>query len=128
MRSGRNTLAALVLAVLSFAACDDPAGVIQDNVEVVARRDAMSIRNGRDATIYYFAIDRELAAVVDWMACSNPDTCPQIGTADTKIVRYEDLLGAARSGEIVVFWWHLVQRESGWSPDQLHSLLVRVGE
>jgi hypothetical protein len=128
MRSGRNTLAAVMLAVLSIPSCDDPAGVIQDRVEVVARLDALSIRNGRDATIYYFAIDRELAAVVDWIPCTDPETCPLIRPGDVEVVRYDDMPGQARSGEVVLFWWHLVERESGWTHDQMHSLLVRLGE
>lgn len=128
MRSGWRSLAGIMLAILLAASCDDPAGVIQDKVEVIARLDAMSIRNGRDATIYYFAIDRELAATVDWVPCTNPNTCPGIRPGDTEVVRYTDLMGKARSGEIVVFWWHVVQRDGGWTHDQMHSLLVRLGD
>lgn len=126
MQSGWKSLAVVLLALLA-SSCDDPAGVIQDNVEVVARLDAMAIRNGRDAPIYYFAIDRELAAAVHWVPCTSPTTCPNIEPGAREVVRYADIAGQARSGEIVVFWWHLVQRDGGWTHDQMHSLLVRLG-
>jgi hypothetical protein len=126
MRSGWRTLAAVVLAV-SAIACDDPAGVIQDKVEVVARLDEMSIRNGRDATIYFFAIDRQIAAAVDWFPCTNPAVCEGIRPGDTEVVPYADIVGQARSGEVVVFWWHLVEQGDAWTHDQMHSLLIRLG-
>ena len=117
----------MAVVLLAAAGACSPVDVGEDDIRVQSEDDGLSIRNGRDASIFYFAIDRHTAAVILmlWAPCVDPETCDRVDARATRQVAAEDVMGWGASDEVILYWWHLVPAGAGrFRPDSIRSLIV----
>ena len=121
------TRTAGAMLVLAAAIACSPVEVAEADVRVQAADNGLSILNGRGASIYYFAIDRQAAAValMLWAPCIDPETCDRVDPRASRQVASVDVLGWGASDEVILYWWHLVPAGAGrFRPDSIRSLIV----
>ena len=119
----RRALAALTIAT---AGCSDPVGVETDILKARVVSASLGLTNQTRFPVYYFAVDRNTLAVIDWAICMDPTRCESVPARSTRWVPLTEIFGADENSEIVVFHWRLVPGESptGFVPDSVRSLVT----
>lgn len=81
-------LCALCVAMLtSTGACDDLAfSISPGQVTVVKGGSLVRIANGREAPIFFFVVERETAAVINWAPCTDPEICPRVDPGEIGVL------------------------------------------
>lgn len=76
--------------------------------------------------MYWFAVERSTAALIDWFPCSDPSHCEGIAPGETYVLPYAQLEGySPQAKEAIVYWWHLSARpEGGFRMDSIRSIIV----
>ena len=78
---------------------DDPNGV-----QVRCDVSSMFLTNKTVETAYYFAVERQTSAVVDWIpACLISRSVPAGRTIE---VPYTQIIGYKKGCEVLLYWWH----------------------
>ncbi len=116
----------IVLGAAFLLGCGSPTEPVAGRVEVRLADAGMVATNHRPADIYFFLIERETAAVVDWMPCTEPAACPRIAANATLTVPYDSIFGwKGDSHEVLFYWWHLVPAAGGaYRPDSIRSVVA----
>ena len=100
-------------------ACNSPTGPFQ----VSNQPSSLRLVNGSSAAVFYIVIERDATALVDWIPCTNPSTCPQVTAHGEKIVPYSAIIGYKPDArEAVLYWWYLVPGPN----DALQADSIRV--
>jgi hypothetical protein len=122
----KKALLATFLAVVA-ATCTDPSAPIIDGVQAELTSEGLLAHNRRADTIYYQAIERVIAARVDWAPCFGEGPCPHIEPGGSKTIPYEQLMwGIDGSEEALFYWWLMVPDGNGQlRPDSLRVILAR---
>lgn len=128
MRIPRIVLPLLLLA--SLAGCGNPTASLQLDGPLTVRAGArtLHLRNQTARPVYVFVVERESAAVIDWAACSNPDTCDGLAPGGERSVGYERIAGyESGDQEAILYWWHLEPRlGGGFTPDSIRAEVIRL--
>lgn len=121
----KKALLATALAVL--AACTDPAAPIIDGVQAELTPEGLLAHNHRSEAIYYQAIERVIAARVDWVPCLGDGPCRHIEPGGSKTIPYEELMwGIDGSEEALFYWWLMVPDGNGqFHPDSIRVIVTR---
>jgi hypothetical protein len=125
----RRFSSALVVLALASLACESPVAVQSDILHVRKAPTALELTNISSAPVYYFVVDRDLLALLDWAVCDNPATCPNVTPNAMRRVPFDSIGGySATTREVVVYHWHLVpgNRAPGYVPDSLRAVIVTV--
>lgn len=107
-------LGALCVAMLtSTGACDDFAfSISPGQVTVVKGGSLVRIANGREAPIFFFVVEREAAAVINWGPCTDPETCPRVDPGEIGVLEVTAIAGfRPNAEEAILYWWHLIPTE-----------------
>ena len=121
----KKALLPTVLAIL--VSCADPSAPIVDGVQAELTPAGLLAHNHRSDTVYYTAIERVIAARVDWVPCLGDGPCPHIAPGGEKTIPYEELMwGIDGSEEALFYWWLMVPDGNGQlHPDSMRVILVR---
>lgn len=121
----RRGVSALVLALVA-AGCSDPVGAESDILLAGISDDHLQLANRTDAPVYYFAVDNQTAAVIDWAPCTDPPQCQSVPAQATKLVLLADLHIDEEASHLIVFHWRLVAGvgQTGYAVDSLRTLTV----
>ena len=114
------TRALVSIGTLAFIACSSPTDQL-----TVASTGTQSLRlaNKTAEPIYYFAVESDAAAIIDWVACTDPAQCKHVAPHGVSAIPYDQIAGytpAAR--QAIVYWWHLRPDGSLFRPDSIRSL------
>ncbi|HEX2077310.1 MAG TPA: hypothetical protein VHG08_06360 [Longimicrobium sp.] len=103
----------------------DPAVAL--DVSVNARK-SLRLENASSRAIYYFVIERNMAALANWAPCTSPEQpCPRVQPRSQTQVPYSRIAGYEPGArEAIVYWWHLVERDGGWAVDHVRSVVVQL--
>jgi hypothetical protein len=121
----RGTSAVLLLCAGLLAACSEP--MTHGSAGVGVRTDAAGIEilNQRNRTIYYFAADRQTAALILWGACDRPADCPRVEPNERRRVPASEIQGWGTSDEVIVYWWHLLpQGDDEFRVDSIRHIVA----
>lgn len=112
------------LSVASLLACASPLGPVEARGGLAA----LAITNSSDLPVYHFVVERQTAALIDWIACTDP-SCPNVAPHTRKLVPYDQIAGyEAGDREAIVYWWHLEPLATGgFQADSIRALVVRLG-
>ena len=116
-------------ATLLAGACDLPLELSAgDSLEIQVSRSSIRLENNLAEPVYTFLIERQAAALTDWIACSVPDECDGIAPGRSRRVDYRDIVGYDRGDrEAIVYWWVLVPDPGGGHRvDGFRSRVVRL--
>lgn len=97
------------VAAMVVAACEAPVGplVIQTGPS------SLLLTNRSDSSLYYFIVERESSALIDWIACESP-SCPRVGSHSAKTIPYSQIAGYSDGErEAILYWWRLVPAAAG---------------
>jgi hypothetical protein len=117
----------LALALgIALASCSDPVGVESDILAAEIAGDNLELRNAGEAPVFYFALDRETLAVVDWVICTDPNDCQSVPARSAKLIPVEQVHPSDGDADILVYHWRLVSGDSptGYVADSLRTLTV----
>jgi hypothetical protein len=121
----RRTVAALVMALV-VEGCSDPVAAESDILLAEMSSSHLELRNRTAVPVYYFAVDDQTAAVIDWAPCTDPPQCEAIPAQATRRVLLADLHIREDASHLIVFHWRLVAGvgQSGYAVDSLRALRV----
>jgi len=113
-----------VWLIAGLAMCGSPTGP----VEVTVRAPSVRIRNATDRPVYYTAIERGSAALIDWVPCTTPPSCSTVAPHAERLVPFDQIAGyEAGEMEAIVYWWHLDATPSGFRVDSMRAEVVWLG-
>lgn len=124
----------LIFAMLCLSAvltgCAESPGPLDPSAPLsvsVASR-SLRLENQDSRTIYYLVMTREMAMRVLWAQCTSPEQpCARLEPQATVEVPYTQIAGYDRgSREAIIYWYHLLERDGGWQPGEIHSVRVRL--
>lgn len=109
------------VAAIVVAACDAPAGPLA----VWARPPSLLLTNRSDSSLYYFIVERESSALIDWIVCESP-SCPGVGPRSAKAIPYSQIAGYSDGDrEAILYWWRLVPAPAGgFRFDSIRAMVV----
>ena len=113
-------------AVIALAACSDPSGPVEI---VTTPQQALRIDNRTAAPIYYFAVELNAAALINWAPCRDPGTCDGIQPGHSRQVPFSEIgFYSPSAQDALVYWWHLIPAGGGtFVPDTLRVVQVALG-
>jgi hypothetical protein len=100
-------LSVIFLLVLSAGCRDDGASYKFDDahgVQIDASSSSLIVRNSTLDTVYYFAVERETAARVDWLPRS--DSSNAVKSNSLLAVPYSKIIGYTPQCQIIVYLWN----------------------
>lgn len=121
-----RTWSAIVAAGIGFSGCSDPVSVRTDILAARIVDQRLELTNRSTTPVYYFAADKNMLALIDWVICTQPSECNSVAPRSTRSVPFRDIPGAGDGSEIVVYHWRLVpgQSATGYVADSLRTLTV----
>ncbi len=105
-----------LLAVASAIAfgCANPIAPDAQSVGVHLGAAGVVLTNRTDADVFYMVVEREMAVLIDWIGCTDPGSaCPRVAPSSSTVVPYDQVFGWPGSGQVIVYWWHLVPASGG---------------
>jgi hypothetical protein len=123
-----RTLRALpIVAVAALAvACESSTAVTDGVLTVTHTVGVLHLRNGSPTPVYYFVLERETAALVDWIPLVGPES-PTIPARGEVALPYSAIFGyAAGAKEALVYWWRAVpDGAGGYRADSVRNLVAQ---
>ena len=121
-----RVLALLLLACGIFACADGSGPSAELRVDAVPPR--LILSNEGSSPVYIMVVERNSLAVVDWVPCVNPLTCPGIRPGRDSIMLYSRITGyEAGEDEAIVYWWHLLPKAGGgFEVDEIRQVPVEL--
>ena len=116
----------LVRAVIIAAvACSSPVGPVE--VEATVQQ-SVRMSNETSAPIYYFAVECDAAALINWAPCTDPATCRGIQPGQSRLIPFSEIgLYTPAAEAALVYWWHLVPSGGGtFAPDSIRAVRVAL--
>ena len=97
-------------------------------VDAMSQGSALRITNFSDAPIYYFVVERQSAAFVDWGPCTNPSTCTSVAAHGDAQVPFGRIVGyEPGESEAIFYWWRLVPTAgNGFQVDSIRAKVVQL--
>jgi hypothetical protein len=117
----------LLAVLLGVSACSGPTSVTEDDFTIRATGQEVVLRNGAARPTFYLIVERETAAVIDFVTCVDESQCPHVASGATVRVPYSAISGY-RPGkrEAIVYWWRSVLSPTGPQADSFHSTVMRL--
>lgn len=103
------TRSLLVTLLLVGAACSSPAGPpASGSLRIVAQDSALQLENLSNEPVFYFAYERQAAALINWAPCVS-QSCPSLAPQARNSLKYSAIGGyAPGKTEAIVWWWSAV--------------------
>lgn len=124
MRLPRSS-ALLALLFVTDACSSGTAPVDVGGVQVRVASGELVIHNGTASPVFSIAMGREIAALIDWIPCADPDRCNPLAAGAVRHVPLATINGGAER-ELLFYWWHGVATPNGWGPDSIRSAIVKT--
>ena len=121
--------AASLLALAAVAACGGPTEFSLDGPLSIRTDDGtLRLQNRTAGTVFTFVIEREDAALVDWIPCSDPLACEGLAPNVERSIPYDEISGYDRGDrEAIVYWWVLrAKAGGGFEAAEIRNEIVRL--
>lgn len=96
-------LLAPILFGLLIGCSDNPYNFETEDIEGIVIGEKLKVSNKSDRSIYYFAVEQETAALIDWIAISREEN--EIKAKDAKDILFEDVIGYEKGAKIILYYW-----------------------
>ncbi len=119
------TLVAFVILVATGCAIvDNTEEGISDDVTIRSSGTHLVVHNGTEARVYYFAVGRQLSALIDWIP--HLDEALSIAPGTSATIPYDDIMMDSEAGEtqVIVYWWKATIRDGKRVPGGITSAIV----
>lgn len=120
-----NRLAYLLpIAVL---ACGDSTAQTDDQFTVQTTGEEVVLSNAAEKPTFYFIVERETAAVLDFTTCVEGPDCKNVAPGKTVRIPYWQIAGYKPDRkEAIVYWWRTVLAPTGPRVDELRNEVVEL--
>lgn len=126
----RRRLTALALAAAALTAgCDSPLDSgSEDSFAVSTRPGVITLVNRGDEPVYYFLVEREARAYVDWIPCARPDGCSGVAPGAALNLGYGQIVGYDRGDREAVLSSYRLERQADGSYEatDFHQTTLRL--
>jgi hypothetical protein len=74
------------------------------------------------------ALEANALALINWAACTSPDTCPSVKPGEERAIPFAEIrLYTPAAEAAVVYWWHLRPAGHGtFAPDSIRAVRVAL--
>lgn len=124
----RRRLTTLALAAAAFTAgCDSPLDSgPAPSFAVSTRLGVVTLANSGDEPVYYFLVEREARAYVDWIPCSRPDNCTGVAPGSAVKLGYNQIVGYDRGDREAVLTRYRLERQAdgGYEATDYHQTVI----
>ncbi|MBB4634938.1 hypothetical protein [Longimicrobium terrae] len=112
----RRRLTALALAAALTTGCDSPLDSgSAPSFAISTKLGVITLANGGDEPVYYFLVEREAQAYVDWIPCAKPDTCTGVAPGTAVRLGYNQIVGYDRGDREAVLTRYRLDRQADGS-------------
>jgi len=119
-------LTCLVITVTALA-CGDSTSQSGDMFTVQTTGEEVMLSNEADKPTFYFIVERETAALLDFDPCVKGPDCKSVAPGKTVRIPYRQIAGYKPDRrEAIVYWWRSVLAPTGPRVDQLHNQVVEL--
>lgn len=124
-------MSALVVT-LALAGCSNPNDPSSDLLRASASNRTLEVENTSSDRVYYFAVDKNTLALLDWAACIEPanPNCKSLDGGQTERISYSDIFGTDEDGggsTAVIYHWRLIPVGAGkYKIDSIRNLEVEL--
>ena len=112
-----------LLIVVLLPACS-LLGLGDEDVSARSRGDGVIVKNDTSERVYYFAVGRHAAAVIDWAPSLDPTN--SVAAGDTRAISHKEIPREEGEDEVIVYWWHAERRGETETPGELNSIVVAL--
>jgi hypothetical protein len=124
MPTKRISLMAMLVTTLG---CGDSTGITAEEFGIRTTGEEVVLSNGTEKPTYYFIVERETAAVLDFATCVEGPRCKSVAPGSTARIPYRQIAGyKADRKEAIVYWWRSVLAPTGPRVDELRSRVVEL--
>ena len=119
----------LVLLLVSLAplGCDSSAGPGEDEFSIQTTGEEVVMSNPTDKPTFYFIVERETAAVLDFATCVQGPRCKSVAPGTTARIPYRQIAGYKPDRkEAIVYWWRSVMASTGPRVDEVRHQVVEL--
>ncbi len=111
------------IIALALIACNAPTGPLTVNA---TRNQSLRLVNNTPEPVYYFVVERDAAALINWAPCTDPAQCKTVPPRGARSVPYDEIASYTPSArQAIVYWWHLRSEEAdSFRPDSVRASVV----
>lgn len=122
----RSLMQVIVVLGLSTA-CRSPV-YLDGTVSASIVGPSLRIENTSSVPVYYFAVERRMAALILWAPCVEGPDCHAIPAKSATTIPLASVPGFdSTTEEVIVYWWRRVpgQPLSAYRPGDIHGVIAR---
>jgi hypothetical protein len=121
-----SRLATLVLPI-ALLACGDNTAATEDEFTISATGTEVVLSNPTEKPTYYFIVEREMAAVLDFTTCVEGPRCRNVAPGTTARIPYRQIAGyKSDRKEAIVYWWRSVLAPTGPRVDDVRHQVLEL--
>lgn len=110
MNFSKTGLILFLLMLLLHGCSDNPASITDDGIVVFVFDNRIEVQNHFSRSVYYFAVERELAARINWAPISRDEN--EIKSRQQKKILFEDISGYEKGKQVLFYYWSEKERGS----------------
>ncbi|MEL7832954.1 hypothetical protein [Fodinibius sp. Rm-B-1B1-1] len=111
-------LVIFIVSALVFGCSDQPVNTSMQEVEAEISDEQLQLHNNSVADIYYFVVEQDMAAKINWEPRSQDEN--RIQSGDTKLVSLSEVMEYEAGDTVIIYFWTSEDPES----DQIKNILV----
>jgi hypothetical protein len=121
-----NRLAFLLFPVAALA-CGDSTAQTEDEFTIQTTGEEVVLSNAAEKRTFYFIVERQTAAVMDFATCVEGPDCKSVAPGTTVRIPYRQIAGYKPDRkEAIVYWWRSVLAPTGPRMDELRNQIVEL--
>lgn len=112
------TISVLFVWLAIISCSDNPLAFKSDEIDVLVSKNKMTIINKTENPIFYFVVERETAAAINWVPISSSEN--EIIPQQNKQLNLNDVFGFKAGRQIIVYYW------SDPNPQSIKNIVVNT--
>ena len=122
-----NRLSRTAVLLTALACGDSTAATTLDEFTIHTTGEVVVLSNATEKPTYYFIVERETAAVLDFATCVEGPRCKSVAPGSTARIPYRQIAGyKSDRKEAIVYWWRSVLAPTGPRVDEVRSTVVEL--
>ena len=122
-----NRLAVLLLPAVAVACGGDSTAPSGDQLTIHTTGEEVVLSNPAERPAFYFIVERETAAVLDFATCVEGPRCKSVSPGTTARIPYRQIAGYKPDRkEAIVYWWRSVMAPTGLRVDEVRHQVVEL--
>ncbi|HEY4648970.1 MAG TPA: hypothetical protein VIG95_07660, partial [Gemmatimonadales bacterium] len=108
-------------------ACGESTAPAEDEFTIQTTGEEVVLSNAADKPTFYFIVERETAALLDFATCVKGPDCKSVAPGRTIRIPYRQITGyRPERKEAIVYWWRSVLAATGPRVDKLRNQVVEL--